>query len=457
MVKKKLPLVILFFTLTGSINLLSQNPKINGYRGIWFSSGEAGDYGYRLSGGVATFSARHRPIAVYSPEARKTFFVYGGTTNSDEQHLLTMISYYDHRLNQVPKPVIVHDKMGVKEPYDNASLSIDSQGYLWVFISGRIRTRPGLIFRSSKPYSIEKFDQVEEWEMNSPQPWWVDGYGFLLMFSRTTNGRELYFSSSTDGINWAESKKIAGMGGHYQVSNVLNKRLVTVFNYHPDGNPDERSNLYLLQTDDMGKTWKTVDGKVLEIPVTNTDSEALIKDYRSEGKLVHINDLNFDGSGNPVILAVLSRGADPGPEYGPREWMVISWRDNKWNFSKVCESGNNFDMGSLYIDEDGWRIIGPTEPGPQKYGTGGEIALWESHDSGQSWNKTRNLTSGSKLNNSFVRRPTDPKKEFYALWTDGSADKLSESRLYITDEKCDRVWVLPYYMNSDLEKPVRIR
>ena len=31
-------------------------------------------------------------------------------------------------------------------------------------------------------------------------------------------------------------------------------------------------------------------------------SEALIKDYESEEKLVYINDLNFDSEGNPVIL-----------------------------------------------------------------------------------------------------------------------------------------------------------
>jgi hypothetical protein len=457
MVRKTLPLVILIISLTGSFNLLSQNLKIDGYRGIWFSSGKAGEYGYKFSGGVATFAARHTPIAIFSPEVRKTFFVYGGTTKADEQHLLTMISYYDHRLNQVPKPIIVYDKMGVREPYDNASLSIDSNGYLWVFISGRIRTRPGLIFKSSEPYSIEKFDKIEEWEMNSPQPWWIDGYGFLLMFSRTTNGRELYFSSSTDGISWSQGKKIAGMGGHYQVSNVLGNKLFTVFNYHPDGNTDARTNLYLLKTEDMGKTWETVNGQTLEIPVTNVNSEALIKDYRTEGKLVHINDLNFDKSGNPVILVVLSNGPDPGPEDGPREWTVISWKDNKWNFCKVCESSNNFDMGSLYIDGDRWRIIGPTEPGPQKYGTGGEIALWESNDEGNSWNKIRNITSGSRLNNSFLRRPVDTKREFYALWTDGNADKLSASHLYFTNDKCDRIWELPYEMKNDLEKPVRKR
>jgi hypothetical protein len=207
----------------------------------------------------------------------------------------------------------------------------------------------------------------------------------------------------------------------------------------------------------MGKTWKTVDGKSVQIPVTDVKSEALIKDYESEGKLVYINDLSFDESGNPVILVVLSKGSGPGPENGPREWTVITWRDNKWNFNKVCESTHNFDMGSLYITKKDWRIIGPTEPGPQKYGTGGEIALWVSSDEGRNWHKSLNITSDSRFNNSFVRRPLDAMKEFNALWTDGNTKEFSDSHLYFTNDKCDKVWALPYDMKRDNEKPERIR
>lgn len=454
--KTLLPALLLLFS-TFSADLLSQNSKIDGYKGIWFSSGQDLGLGSKFSGGVATFSPRHRPIAIYSPEVKKTFFVYGGTTGPDERHLLIMISYFDHRLNAVPKPVIVYDKMGVREPNDNASLSIDTGGYLWIFVSGRIRTRPGLIFKSSKPYSIESFDKITELEMVSPQPWWIKDHGFLLMFSRVANGRELYFSSSADGKTWAECDKLASMGGHYQVSDFTGSKLVTVFNYHPGGNVDKRTNLYLLQTEDMGKTWKTVDNKVVETPVTDIYSEALIKNYKDEGKLVYVNDLNFDRDGNPVILVILSSDLIPGPDSGPREWMIIHWKDEKWNFHKVCESTHNYDMGSLYITEDDWRIIGPTEPGPQKYGTGGEIALWVSKNEGVDWEKVHDITKNSAVNNSFVRRPLNAQKEFIALWTDGNADMFSISRLYFTDVKCKRVWVLPYEMKKDLEKPTRIK
>jgi len=450
-----LALISLFFINPG--HLFSQNTRMDGYKGIWYNAGQLQEYGYKFSGGVATFASRHRPIAIYSPEAKKTFFVYGGTTSPEERHLLIMISYYDHRHHVVPKPVVVYDKMGVSEPHDNASLSMDSSGFLWIFISGRGRTRPGLIFKSSKPYSIESFEKILDWEMNAPQPWWMKDYGFMLMFSKTTKGRELFWSSSTDGKTWITSQKLVSMGGHFQVSNVFGNKLTTVFNYHPNGNIDKRTNLYLLQTDDMGKTWESIDNKVIKTPVVDINNETLIKNYENEGKLVYINDLDFDKDGNPVILIILSKDSSPGPKGGPREWIIIHWKNNKWNYYKVCESANNYDMGSLFITDDEWRIVGPTEPGPQKYGTGGEIALWISRNEGADWEKAHNVTSNSLYNNSFVRHPEDAQKDFYALWIDGNADKFSISHLYFTNEKCDRVWMLPYDMKKEFERPVRIK
>jgi hypothetical protein len=451
--------LLLFFILLYSFkpDLLCQNLKMDGYKGIWFRFGELKEYGYKLSGGVATYASSYKPDAIYSPQAKKTFFVYGGTTAPDERHLLIMVSYFDHVSHKVPKPVIVYDKMGVTEPHDNASLAIDQDGYLWIFISGRSRTRPGFIFKSSKPYSIDNFDRMKDCEMISPQPWWIKDYGFMLLYSKATRGLELYFSSSIDGVEWTDSQKLAGMGGHFQISEMFGHKLVTVFNYTPAGDRDKRTNLYLLQTEDMGKTWMTADNRVIATPLADVKNEALIRDYEAEGKLVYISDLNFDKDGNPVILVVLSNSHEPGPEAGAREWVVISRRDQKWNFNKVCESTHNYDMGSLFISDKEWRIIGPTEPGPRLYGTGGEVALWNSTDNGIQWVKAHNITLKSVYNNSFVRRPVNAQKEFYALWTDGNTEQLSKSCLYFTNEKCNRVYILPYEMKKEQEKPLRIK
>lgn len=445
-------LLVLIFLFSFS-RLFSQNSTTDGYKGIWFTLGQFSEYGDKYSGGLGTYTADHIPVAIYSPEVKKTFFVYGGTTKAEERHLLIMISYYNHKTGMVPKPVIVYDKSGVNDPHDNASLSIDNKGYIWVFVSGRGTARPGFIFRSKAPFSIENFEQLHEGGMTYPQPWWVNGKGFLYLFTKYTKGRELYWSVSPDGKEWSPDQKLAGMGGHYQVTNLWRQKLVSVFNYHPGGNVDKRTNIYAVQSDDMGKTWKTPGGKIIQPPLTDPHNEALIRDYEAEHKLVYINDLNFDTDGNPVILAIISNDCRPGPAGDPREWTIINWKNDKWNFHKVCESTHNYDMGSLYIEKNSWKIIGPTEPGPQKFGTGGEIAMWISKDEGISWKKIRNLSENSLRNNSYVRRPVNAQKDFYSFWADGDAGKLSESHLYFSDRKGKKVRELPYNMNAGAEKP----
>jgi hypothetical protein len=393
-------------------------------------------------------------MAVFVPQVQKTFFVYCGTAEADISHLQIMISYFDHTRHVVPRPVIVFDKMGVNDPQDNASLAVTPDGFIWVFISGRGRTRPGYIFKSDNPYSIESFSEIMSGEIVFPQAWWIDS-SFVMMHSRIRRGRELYWCTSSDGKRWSTPAKLAGMGGHFQVTNLLGNKLYSAFSYTPGGNLDGRTNLYLVYTDDYGKSWRNVDGKEVETPLIDTLCSALVHDFRAEGKLVYINDLNFDSQGNPVILAIISDDFRPGPEAN-RELTVIHRKDGKWIFSKVCSMHHNYNLGSIYISEKEWRIISPSEPGPAE-GTGGEIVLWKSRDEGLSWEKSAMVTSNSTYNNSYIRRPFNPHDGFYSFWADGDPVNRSESRLYFTNKKCDRVWVLPYRMKKDFEVPKRVK
>jgi hypothetical protein len=437
--------------------LRAQNQTENGYRGLWSASVKSPEYGYKYSGGLGTSSAQHNPVAIYAAKADKTFFVYGGTTNEAESHLQIMVSYFDHKTGMVPKPVIVCDKNGVDDPQDNATISIDPHGYILVFVSGMGRTRPGIIYKSTLPYSIGNFDKIFEGEFVFPQPWLVKDSCFVMMYTKFLKVRELYCASSSDGKTWTEGKKIATIGGHNQVTGCNGKKVVSAFSNFPGGLSDKQTNLYLIFTEDFGKTWKTVDNKTIEIPISTVQNKALLKDYEAEGKLVYIKDLNFDSRGNPVILIMTSHDFRPGPTGDPREWIIVHMKDNKWCFSKVCQSLHNHDMGSLYINGNEWRIIGPSEPGPQKYGMGGEMALWISNDEGDTWTKRKDITSGSERNNSYARRPVNASKRFYSFWSDGDPEKLSVSKIYFTDESCKKVWVLPYEMKEDFDRPKRIK
>lgn len=431
--------------------------QINGYRGIWFDLGQKSDYGSKYSGGLGTYTAKHCPLAIYSKRVNKTFFVYGGNSEPDKRRLLAMIGYYDHSTGLVSKPTVVHDKQTVNDPHDNPSLSIDTEGHLWVFVSGRGRHRPGYKYRSTQPFNTDSFQQISEEEFTYPQPWWIPDQGFLHLFTKYTKGRELYWNISKDGKVWTKDRKLAGMGGHYQISRRIGTRVITAFNYHPNGNVDKRTNLYFLETDNGGETWKTVDAENVIPPLTHTNHSSLVKNYQADSRLVYLKDITVDALGNPVILHITSDHHQPGPHPRHRDWTIAHWDGGKWNLSTVTRAWHNYDMGSLYIEPDEtWRLIAPIPPGPQRHGTGGEMAMWIRPANSKQWNHFRTITDESPRNHGYARRPLNAHPDFYAFWADGNPDQLTPSFLYFTNKNGTKLWQLPYNMSNEAEKPKRV-
>ena len=430
--------------------------RADGYKGIWFELGQKSYYGDKYSGGLGTYTAKHRPLAIYDSVSNKTFFVYGGTTAASQRHLLCMVSYFDHETRSVPRPVIVHDKEGVDDPHDNPSLMLDEEGYVWVFVSGRGRHRPGYKYRSTQPHAIDTFQLVAEEEMTYPQPWYLPGKGYFHFFTKYTGMRQLYFETSQDGFRWSRDQQLAGirrieddLAGHYQVSATDGNRVATFFSWHPNGNVDRRTNLYYLESYDLGKTWQTVEGKPAGIPVTEVDNAARVKDYFGKQKNVYLKDINFDQQGHPVGLFLLSNDHKPGPDNGLRHWYVAHWNNNEWQIKPVATSDHNYDMGSLYIEQNYWWVIAPTAPGPQPWSVGGEMVIWESSNQGKSWQQVMQVTSESRFSHSYLRRPENAHREFYGFWADAYPDELSISHLYFMNQ-AGTVFQLPYEMDGQI-------
>jgi hypothetical protein len=82
---------------------------------------------------------------------------------------------------------------------------------------------------------------------------------------------------------------------------------------------------------------------------------------------------------------------------------VAHLKNQNWVFYEITTSDHNYDMGSLYVEGNLWRIIAPTEPSPQAFNTGGEIVLWESSNEGKTWIKLKQLTKNSRFNHSSFR------------------------------------------------------
>lgn len=439
------------------------NSKIDGYRGIWFELNQKYEYGDKYSGGLGTYTAKHVPLAIYAVEVDKTFFVYGGTTDKDAKYLLCMAGVFDHKTETVSKPTVVYDKQGVDDPHDNPSIMIDDEGYIRIFVSGRGRSRPGFKFKSLEPWSIDAFEMISEEEMTYPQPWNTE-YGYIHLFTKYTGVRQLYFETSTDGVQWSDDSMLAAIpanegekSGHYQVSNCFEGKTVgTFFNRHPDGNVDIRTDLYYVQTTDFAHTWTNIKGQTLTLPLIERESAARVIDYQSQHKNVYLKDMGFDANGNPACLHIRSNGHKPGPGSAPYEWCVSHWDGKNWQTSVITTSDHNYDMGSLFITDQYWRVVGPTEIGPQEWGTGGELAIWQSKNEGKTWKKIKDITDNSVLNHCYVRRPVHYKSPFCFFWATGDPDKLSISELYFGDFD-GHIWKLPYHMTKDDQTPVKVR
>lgn len=461
---------ILFFTAfmfnivcaQRSVNL--NNTKIDGYRGIWFELNQKFPYGDKYSGGLGTYTAKHMPLAIYSSKANKTFFVYGGTTEKEERHLLCMVGSYDHATGMVSKPTVAFDKEEVDDPHDNPTILIDDNDYIWIFVSGRGTKRKGVKLKSTRPLSIDQFEIVKQAEFTYPQIWNTKK-GFFHFFTKYTGVRELYFESRIDGKNWSPVQKLAGIpsgkdnkSGHYQLSGQFNngETLGTFFNRHPNGDVDARSDLYYIQTKDHGGSWTSVDDVNVSIPISQIESPTRVIDYQKKKKNVYMKDMGFDKNGNPVCLYITSGGHEPGPENAPYEWRLTFWTGTEWRTSLVCKSDHNYDMGSLFLEDDVWKIVAPTKTGPQEYGVGGEIEIWKSTNYGHDWKFEKQITDKSDVNNSYVRRPLKANAPFSFFWANGNANHLSKSELFFGDFD-GSVYKLPYKMKADFELPLKVK
>lgn len=462
----------------GSVKFINQ--QTDGYRGIWYhiaSAGQAGEvtsqYRYKYGGGCATYPSNHYPFSVYVKAVDKTFFCYGGT-DKEGKTLQHTVSYFDHKTGQVPRPTIVLDK-ATTDAHDNPVMQVDKEGYIWIFSTSHGTGRPSFIHKSKNPYDITDFVRIPATKIVNGKKVPMDNFSYLQMYYSPKDGfiglfthyekiggRVIGWMTSKDGVEWSEWKDLSILGeGQYQSSGNDGKRIGSAFNYHPKrkvrGGLDYRTNLYYLQSNDFGKTWTTVDGSPIELPLTEVSNKALVYDYDSKERNVYITDVNFDQKGRPVILYVTSKGPLPGPEDGPRLWHTAWWSGKEWVIHPFTPTGHNYDFGSLYIENDNsWRVIAPTAMGPQDYNTGGEMEMWESKDQGKTWTKLKMLTWNSEYNHSYARRPINVHPDFYAFWSDGHGRQPSESRIYFSDRN-GNVYQLPQQMEGDFAKPSFIK
>ena len=66
--------LFVFYSLSAQKKGEYNNYKIDGYRPIWFDLGQKSEYGSKYSGGLGTYTVKHNPMAIYSPETKHFLF-----------------------------------------------------------------------------------------------------------------------------------------------------------------------------------------------------------------------------------------------------------------------------------------------------------------------------------------------------------------------------------------------
>jgi hypothetical protein len=473
------------------LNTVAQKPvtlnqKDDGFRGIWYHIGKtSNEYVHKYSGGLGTYPANHYPFSVYSKAVDKTFFCYGGSSKEENPSLLHEVAFFDHKTQTVSRPTIVLDKK-TDDAHDNPVISLDKTGYIWLFSTSHGVERPSYIHKSSAPFSIDKFELVNATYQKEDKRVPFDNFSYLQMYYDAENGffglmthyekdvlkykknkprRTIGYVTSKDGKTWSKINDLGKIQeGHYQSSGVKRLKdgrlkITSVFNYHPDTKDraglDFRTNIYYLETTDFGKTWQNSFGEGVEVPLASVQNNALVLDAQKQGKLTYINDIAFDDAGNPMISYIESTGPNPGSDQGPHLFKTIQSIDQKWQVKTVAQVDHNYDYGSLYFDDGTWRIIAPTGNQPFNYNNGGEIEIWELSNASTNWKRKKKLTTNSKMNHSYPRKPVDYHDGFYAFWADGHPRQSSASHLYFSNKK-GNVFQLPYKFNGETFKPRRI-
>ncbi len=435
----------------------------NGYAGIWYGNQKQAQYGYKYSGGLATYPQQQMPVALYDAVADTTFLVFGADDGSGQ--LENRIGAFDHRAGTVCRPhTILHRPTW--DAHYNAVIAQDPDGFLYVFCNCHglgMEMKPGdptygeaYIYRSRTPRSIDGFERVYTDNFSYSNVWPLpDGRLFWLHTRYQQHTRPLFWSVG-DGSRWTEPEQIAFIEkGNYQISASRGATVATVFDMHPaEGGLNARTNIYFLQTTDGGQNWTTAAGTPVQLPLTKRDNPALIRDFATEGLLVYLKDLTFDQQNQPIITYLTTHGAFPGPDNGPRRWWTARWDGTEWIHRFICESSHNYDHGILCTNApDDWRLIAPTAPGPQPHGTGGMITVQVSQDQGTTWQRDRQYDEIVQArNHTYVRRPLHAHPDFIAFWADGDAYAPSESRLYFMSRK-GAVYQLPAQMNTDTIAP----
>ena len=95
----------------------------------------------------------------------------------------------------------------------------------------------------------------------------------------------VYSGQITNYLLLYQNKKNEKIGSLSNQLSIPRKKIGTFFNRHPNGIVDRRTDLYYIESSDLGETWNTADQQPISIPVTEKKLPSRVEDYASLKKI----------------------------------------------------------------------------------------------------------------------------------------------------------------------------
>ena len=214
------------------------------------------------------------------------------------------------------------------DPHENASLHIDSNGFITVAQAGRGYWRKGYVYKSVRPADVSEFEVTDS-----------GYYSYTKLHDNGLVYTDYNGALRETWIKTSQGKQQLTTGGGYAITTEVNGQIHMLYNYHFAGNLDARVNLYYMWSYD-GITWFNRHGESLALPVVeNSQATVISLDYH---KFNYLKDLEFiDGE----IQALVIQSDSSDPMEGSRKLLKFTM-DGK---SKVITNmGHNYDGAQFW-------------------------------------------------------------------------------------------------------------
>lgn len=357
-----------------------------GYQTSWYElpNQEYGNGVPKYVGPFGTYTYKHIPVSIWS--GGHHFSTFSDNHSGNLEIFLT---------KDLEPPVLVHVQENWIDTHMNAVVNVDPEGYVWVHVSARNTRRPGAVYKSEVPYGTE-MELIENNQESYPQVHNA-AWGYTTLSNRyeyPVGGgvhRTLHFRGAGKSIKLVE-------GGHYQISyyDEDTTSLYSVYNYHPHGKTDRRTNLFVMKTVD-GMEWTNLDGKVLNLPMEENSPLTRILEVEGLGKYIYLKDVYIDSKGAFRVLYVASSSYDP--TIGIR--IIKEYVNGKTRV--IEETGHNYNSAAYLEDSTGLYMVTAGKGDVPGY-SGGPLSLYRENDEGV-WELKHTLDDN--LNYSYFRRVRD--------------------------------------------------